>query len=49
MTGNPNALAETYIAAWKAKDFKTLRSSLADDATFNGPAAPGSRQGCALI
>jgi hypothetical protein len=39
MTDKPNALAETYIAAWKAKDFKTLRSILADDATFNGPLA----------
>jgi hypothetical protein len=27
----------TYFSAWKAKDFDTLRSVLADDVTFVGP------------
>ncbi len=30
-------LAATYFRAWKAKDWTTLRSVLADDATFRGP------------
>jgi ketosteroid isomerase-like protein len=30
-------LAETYFRAWEGKDFDTLRSILADDATFRGP------------
>jgi SnoaL-like domain len=34
---SPRTLAETYFRAWKAKDFATLRSVLADDATFRGP------------
>jgi len=33
----PANLAETYFRAWKGKDFDTLRSVLADDATFRGP------------
>lgn len=37
MTENPKALAATYFSAWKAKDFQTLRSLLADDVTFRGP------------
>jgi SnoaL-like domain len=39
MTNDPAALADTYIAAWKGKDFDTLRSILADDVTFAGPFA----------
>lgn len=39
MTDNAGTLAETYIAAWKARDFDTLRSILADDVTFTGPFA----------
>jgi SnoaL-like protein len=39
MTDSPNALAETYVAAWKARDFTTLRSILADDVIFHGPLA----------
>lgn len=30
-------LAATYFRAWRAKDWTTLRSVLADDATFRGP------------
>jgi hypothetical protein len=41
MTTNPTAdaaaLAATYYQSWKAKDFATLRSLLADDVTFRGP------------
>lgn len=39
MTPNsdPRTLAETYFDSWKNKDFDTLRSVLADDATFRGP------------
>jgi SnoaL-like domain len=32
-------VAATYFRAWKAKDWTTLRSVLADDATFRGPLA----------
>jgi ketosteroid isomerase-like protein len=31
------AAAETYFAAWQARDFDRLRSVLADGATFRGP------------
>lgn len=34
---DPKTLAETYFESWKSKDFETLRSVLADDATFRGP------------
>jgi ketosteroid isomerase-like protein len=34
---DPQAAAATYFDAWKAKDFDTLRSLLADDVTFRGP------------
>ncbi len=34
---SPEQLAETYFTAWESKDFDTLRSILADDATFRGP------------
>lgn len=37
MTNDPGQIAATYFAAWKAKDFHTLRSILADDVTFDGP------------
>jgi hypothetical protein len=34
---DPKTLAETYFESWKNKNFDTLRSVLADDATFRGP------------
>jgi hypothetical protein len=34
---DPAALAATYVAAWQAHDWTTLRSILADDVTFRGP------------
>jgi hypothetical protein len=34
---DPRTIAETYFSSWKARDFETFRSLLADDATFNGP------------
>jgi hypothetical protein len=37
MTEDPARAAQTYFASWKAKDFDTLRSLLADDVTFRGP------------
>ncbi|MDQ6774004.1 MAG: nuclear transport factor 2 family protein [Candidatus Dormibacteraeota bacterium] len=37
MTEDPRTLAATYFRAWKEKDFTTLRSVLADEATFRGP------------
>jgi len=37
MTDDPRTLASTYFRSWKEKDFITLRSLLADDATFSGP------------
>jgi hypothetical protein len=30
-------VAATYLDAWRAGDFDTLRTVLADDATFDGP------------
>ncbi|MGH3994156.1 MAG: nuclear transport factor 2 family protein [Pseudonocardiaceae bacterium] len=33
----PGAVVATYFRAWKAGDLDTLRSVLADDATFVGP------------
>ena len=36
MTAHPRILATTYFDSWKAKDFETLRSILADDVTFRG-------------
>jgi hypothetical protein len=33
----PTQVAETYFRSWVAGDFATLRSVLADDATFRGP------------
>lgn len=37
MTKNAGELATTYFSSWLAKDFRTLRSLLADDVTFRGP------------
>lgn len=37
MTTHPRTLAETYFRAWKDQDFDSLRSVLADNATFTGP------------
>jgi ketosteroid isomerase-like protein len=37
MATDTKSLATTYFTAWRAKDFATLRSVLADDATFRGP------------
>ena len=37
MTDDPRSLAATYFRAWKAKDFPTLRSVSADDASVRGP------------
>jgi ketosteroid isomerase-like protein len=34
---DPRTVAETYFRAWKERDFPTLRSIMADDATFRGP------------
>jgi SnoaL-like domain len=36
-TQDARTVAETYFRAWKERDFTTLRSILADDATFRGP------------
>jgi SnoaL-like domain len=36
-TSEPRAIAESYFRAWKERDFTTLRSILANDATFRGP------------
>ena len=37
MTDDARTPASTYFRAWKAKDFATLRSVLAGNATFRGP------------
>jgi SnoaL-like domain len=37
MTDDARTVAATYFRAWKEKDFDTLRSILADEATFRGP------------
>ena len=37
MNDDARGAAETYFAAWQARDFGRLRSVLADDATFCGP------------
>jgi SnoaL-like domain len=39
MTEDSRTVAATYFRAWKEKDFTTLRSVLADHATFRGPLA----------
>jgi SnoaL-like domain len=37
MADDARNLAMTYFNSWKGKDFTTLRSVLADDASFRGP------------
>jgi SnoaL-like domain len=37
MSTDPGTVSETYFAAWKARDFDTLRSIIGDRATFRGP------------
>ena len=37
MTMTPDEVADTNFTAWTAHDWDTLRSILADDATFRGP------------
>jgi hypothetical protein len=37
MPTDPRTVATTYFSAWKAKDFETVRTLLADDVTFRGP------------
>ena len=37
MADRPAQIAATYFDSWKARDFATLRSLLADDCTFAGP------------
>jgi hypothetical protein len=39
MPADTRSLAASYFEAWKAHDFATLRSLLADDVTFAGPLA----------
>ena len=38
-TRDARSIAATYFDAWKAKDFDTFRSLLADDVEFIGPLA----------
>ena len=42
MAADPRSLAETYFQSWQDHDFDTLRSVLADAATFNGPMGKAS-------
>ena len=37
MTEDPGQVAATYFSAWKAGDFATFRSVLADNVIFDGP------------
>jgi ketosteroid isomerase-like protein len=37
MTQDAKRIVATYYDSWRDKDFDTLRSVLADDATFRGP------------
>jgi SnoaL-like domain len=37
MTEDPGQVAATYFSAWKAGDFATFRSVLADSVIFDGP------------
>ncbi len=39
MTPSTTDIADAYFSAWKARDFTTLRSILADEVTFDGPLA----------
>ncbi|MEO9175189.1 MAG: nuclear transport factor 2 family protein [Gaiellales bacterium] len=34
---DPRSVAATYYRSWKARDFESFRSILADDVTFRGP------------
>ena len=46
-TADPREVARTYFHSWQARDFDTLRSVLADDATFTGPLGTASdADGC---
>lgn len=37
MAAAPQSIVETYMKAWQSNDFRTMRSSLADDLDFVGP------------
>jgi limonene-1,2-epoxide hydrolase len=39
MADDPASVATTYFDAWKADDFDTMRSLVADDVRFEGPLA----------
>ncbi len=39
MADDATKVATAYFDAWKANDFDTMRSLLADDVTFSGPLA----------
>jgi hypothetical protein len=39
MAEDPRSVAGTYFDAWRANDFATFRSLLADDVKFTGPLA----------
>jgi hypothetical protein len=39
MAHDPATVATTYFDAWKANDFHTMRSMVADDVIFEGPLA----------
>ena len=39
MADDPASVATTYFDAWKANDFDTMRSLVADDVSFEGPLA----------
>ena len=39
MADDPANVATTYFDAWKANDFDTMRSLVADDVRFEGPLA----------
>jgi hypothetical protein len=39
MADDPASVATTYFDAWKANDFDTMRSLVADDVRFEGPLA----------
>jgi len=37
MNDSPQTVAATYFDSWKARDFATFRSVLADDVAFDAP------------
>ncbi len=37
MSGDAGEIGAAYFRAWRARDWTTLRSLLADDASFRGP------------